>query len=57
MLEEVYGKAAMKQTQIYNWHKHFHDGRVSANDILYCGGTVNYNTDIKRVHIFMQRDQ
>jgi hypothetical protein len=24
MLEEAYGKAAMKNMQTYEWHKHFH---------------------------------
>jgi hypothetical protein len=31
MLQEAYGKAAMKKTQVHEWHEHFHDGRASVN--------------------------
>jgi hypothetical protein len=31
MLEEAYGKATMKATRVYEWHKRFRDGRASAN--------------------------
>jgi hypothetical protein len=26
MLEEAYGEAEMKKTQVYDWHKRFRDG-------------------------------
>jgi hypothetical protein len=32
MLEEAYGKAAVKKTQIYKWHKRFHNGHASVFD-------------------------
>jgi hypothetical protein len=37
MLEEVYGKAAMKETQVCDWHKRFLDGRASVSDDWRCG--------------------
>jgi hypothetical protein len=37
MFEEVYGWARMKKTPVYEWHKHFHDGRVSVNDNIRSG--------------------
>jgi hypothetical protein len=32
MLEEVYDKAAVRKTQVYEWHKCFPDGRMNVND-------------------------
>jgi hypothetical protein len=32
LLEEAYGKVAMKKTRVYEWHKCFHDGRASVSD-------------------------
>jgi hypothetical protein len=34
MLQELYGKGAEKKMQVYEWHKHFHDGCGSVNDDL-----------------------
>jgi hypothetical protein len=36
MLEETYGKAAVKKMQVYRWRKCFHVDRVSVNGDL-CG--------------------
>jgi hypothetical protein len=36
MLEEACGKAEMKKTQVYEWHKHFRDGHVNATDNPLC---------------------
>jgi hypothetical protein len=37
MLKEAYGKVVMKKMQVYEWQKHFHDGRANVNDDLHCG--------------------
>jgi hypothetical protein len=37
MLEEVYGKAAMKKTHVYEWHKRFRDGHVVSMTIHAAG--------------------
>jgi hypothetical protein len=37
MLAEAYGKAAMKKTQVYEYHKRFHDGRANVIDDPLCG--------------------
>jgi hypothetical protein len=37
MLEEAYGNAAMKKTQVCDWHNHFNDGRSIASDDPCCG--------------------
>jgi hypothetical protein len=34
MLLEFCGKAAEMKTQVYEWHKHFHNGCGSVNDDL-----------------------
>jgi hypothetical protein len=38
MLEEAYGKATMKKTQVSAWHKRFHDGSARVYDDSLCGG-------------------
>jgi hypothetical protein len=35
-LEEVYGKAIMKKTQVDKWNAHFCDGHASVNDDPCC---------------------
>jgi hypothetical protein len=37
MLEEAYGKATTKKTQVSTWHKRFHDGRARVYDDSLCG--------------------
>jgi hypothetical protein len=37
MLEEAYGKVAMKETQVCDWHKRFLDGRASVSGDWRCG--------------------
>jgi hypothetical protein len=37
MLEEAYGKATKKRTQVSKWHEHFREGYDSVTDDLYCG--------------------
>jgi hypothetical protein len=37
MLEEAYGKAAMKKMQVYEWQKRFRDDRASVSDDRLCG--------------------
>jgi hypothetical protein len=34
MLEEVYGKAAMKKIQVYEWYEHFRDVQDTVEDGL-----------------------
>jgi hypothetical protein len=41
MLEEAHGKAAVKKTQVYDWHKRFCDGRAIVNNDPRCV-TVNF---------------
>jgi hypothetical protein len=36
MLEETYGMAAVKKTQVYEWYNRFRDGRASVNDDALC---------------------
>jgi hypothetical protein len=36
ILEEAYGKVEMKKTQVYQWHKCFHDGRASVSGDAPC---------------------
>jgi hypothetical protein len=36
MVGEAFGRAALKKTQVYEWHKHFRDGRVSVHDEPRC---------------------
>jgi hypothetical protein len=36
MLEEAYGEAAMKKTQVYEWYKGFRDGHASVNNDPRC---------------------
>jgi hypothetical protein len=37
MSKGEFGTAAVKKTQVYEWHKRYRDGRVSANDDPRCG--------------------
>jgi len=32
MLQQAYGDRAMKQFQVYDWHKRSHDGRETIDD-------------------------
>jgi hypothetical protein len=32
MLKEAHVRAAMKEAQVYKWHKRFRDGRSSVNN-------------------------
>jgi hypothetical protein len=36
MLEKAYGKSALKETKVCEWHKRFRDGRVNVNDDSRC---------------------
>jgi hypothetical protein len=37
MLQETYGKAAVKKTHFYEWRKGFRDGHASVSDVQSCG--------------------
>jgi hypothetical protein len=43
MLEEAYGKAAMKKMQVYEQHKCFHGGCASVNGDPCCGLEVCFD--------------
>jgi hypothetical protein len=45
MLEESYGKAALKKTQVYEWRKHFRDGHARVNDDPRCGLSATSTND------------
>jgi hypothetical protein len=32
MLQKAYGEFAMKKTSVYEWYKHFQDGREDVED-------------------------
>jgi hypothetical protein len=34
MLEEAYGKVILKKTQVFKWHRCFHDGRAACDSQL-----------------------
>jgi histone-lysine N-methyltransferase SETMAR len=58
MLEKAYGKAAMKKTQVYRWHKRFRDGRASVNDDPRSGrpSTTTNDDNIERVRNAVRSD-
>jgi histone-lysine N-methyltransferase SETMAR len=58
MLEKAYGKAAMKKTQVYKWHKRFRDGRASVNDDPRSGrpSTSTNDNNIERVRNVVRSD-
>jgi hypothetical protein len=45
MREEAYGKGAIKKPQLYEWPKHFGDGRASVNDDPLCWRLSNLTND------------
>jgi hypothetical protein len=57
MLGEVYGKVAMRKTQVYEWHKRFRDGLETVDD-LRCRqpSTSSYGETIERMPSVVQSD-
>jgi hypothetical protein len=58
MLEEAYGKAAMKNIRVYGWYKRCRDGRASANDGQGCGrpSTSTNDENIERLRKIVRSD-
>jgi hypothetical protein len=59
MLEEIFGKVPMKDTQAYEWHNPFRDGRASVNGDPCCwpSPTSTYDEITERVHNFVRSDR
>jgi hypothetical protein len=59
VLEEAYGKAAMKKAQVYGWHKRLRDGRASDNVDPRCGQLSESTNDanVERVHNYVRSDR
>jgi hypothetical protein len=52
MLEEAYGKVAVKKMQVHEWHKRSCIDCISAHEDLFCGqpSTLIEEENIKCVH-------
>jgi hypothetical protein len=59
IIDEGYGKAAMKKKQVYKWHKGFRDGRANVNDDPHSGrpSTSTNNENMERVGNVVRDDR
>lgn len=59
LLQEAYGEAAMKKTQVFSWHKRFSEGRVIIKDDQRTGrpSTSTNEANIQRVRDVIMDDR